>query len=144
MSTLEKMSISIPEQLIENSQRLSDVQKILGEVAEFGEKMKEMSLGIKRIERKIEGTCCPKGGQIYKSLTIAIAEGELENLVQWISPIEPPKRHRDIVLKRLDGTGGWFTQMQSFKDWRGSGDSKEHSHVFGCYGKPGAGKSVIW
>jgi hypothetical protein len=85
-------------------------------------------------------------------LQIAITEEELEKLVKWISPIEPQKRHRDMVLKRLDGTGGWFTQLQSFKDWRGSGNSEEHvdssgsssTQVFGCYGKPGAGKSVIW
>jgi hypothetical protein len=36
---------------------------------------------------------------------------------------EAPPR---MVLKRLDGTGGWFTQLQSFKDWRGSGNSEEH------------------
>ncbi|CCX34083.1 Protein of unknown function [Pyronema omphalodes CBS 100304] len=43
-----------------------------------------MSLGIKCIEKKLE----------------AITEGELENLVQWISPNEAMKRHHNIVLKR--------------------------------------------
>lgn len=47
MATLEAMSISIPKQLLDNSQRLSGVHKVLGEVAEFGERIKEMSLGMK-------------------------------------------------------------------------------------------------
>jgi uncharacterized protein (DUF2342 family) len=53
VETLKKMSIPIPEHLLDNPQCLSDVQKILGEVAE---EIKEMSLGMKRIESKLKGT----------------------------------------------------------------------------------------
>jgi hypothetical protein len=67
----------------------------------------------------------------------------------WISPIEPYKRHNDILSKRLKGTGEWFLQLQDFQDWLKpnevtSGSTGVGLRFSGCYGKPGAGKSVIW
>lgn len=83
-------------------------------------------------------------------LTFSRVEENLGTLIQWISPIEPRKRHHDIVSKRLDGTGHWFLKTEDFCNWRGSGSMNDAAHsgsrnrVFGCYGKPGAGKSIIW
>jgi hypothetical protein len=56
MSTLEKLSLSIPAQLLDNSERLSDIENILGEVVEFGERTKEMSFEIKHTASKLKGT----------------------------------------------------------------------------------------
>jgi hypothetical protein len=82
-------------------------------------------------------------------LTFTRVEEKLDALMQWISPIEPRKRHHDIVSKRLNGTGHWFLETEDFCNWRGSGSMDDTAHsrsrnrVFGCYGKPGAGKSII-
>ncbi|CCX15571.1 Similar to hypothetical protein TRIATDRAFT_235024 [Trichoderma atroviride IMI 206040]; acc. no. EHK49555 [Pyronema omphalodes CBS 100304] len=35
-------------------------------------------------------------------------DGELEKVLQSISPLEPYKRHQDIKSKQLDDTGNWF------------------------------------
>lgn len=77
-------------------------------------------------------------------LTI-LSEGELEDIMKWLSPIEPRKRHQEIASKRLEGTGDWFDRTDDFQNWQNtSGVGSEAWQVFGCYGKPGAGKSIIW
>lgn len=67
--------------------------------------------------------------------------------MQWMSPIKPHKRHHDIAAKRLDETGKWFITMPEFRSWMNyveeSGDTSAVK-ILECYGKPGAGKSVIW
>jgi ABC-type Na+ transport system ATPase subunit NatA len=72
----------------------------------------------------------------------------MKELMKWLSPIEPQKRHQDILQKRLKDTGQWFTKGDGFINWRGLEDdvavSSDGGQVFGCYGKPGAGKSIIW
>lgn len=66
-------------------------------------------------------------------------------MVQWISPLEPHKRHQDIKSKRLKGTGTWFLETGEYEKWCNSDDSVDDgfSPVLGCYGIPGAGKSVM-
>lgn len=65
----------------------------------------------------------------------------MEDLLQWISPNGPQKRHRDVKLKRLANTGNRFLEMESFRNWRDNDDEK--SNLLGCYGIPGAGKTLI-
>ncbi|CCX10850.1 Similar to Inversin; acc. no. Q9Y283 [Pyronema omphalodes CBS 100304] len=63
-----------------------------------------------------------------------------------ISPLEPHKRHHEIKLKRLEGTGGWFLQKPEFQHWRDrlrTSDGQGNSSVLACSGIPGAGKSII-
>lgn len=66
-------------------------------------------------------------------------EQEIESLLQWISPLEPQKRHKDVRAKRLPNTGKWFLESDIFRNWR---DGDEGPGAFG-YGIPGAGKTVI-
>jgi hypothetical protein len=63
--------------------------------------------------------------------------------MQWMSPIEPQVRHKEMAQRRLKNTGDWFTEMVDFQNWKGTSDFPG-SQIFGCYGKPGAGKSIIW
>jgi hypothetical protein len=66
-------------------------------------------------------------------------------MLQWILPLEPHKRHQDIKSKRLNGTGRWFLETAEYEKWCNSDDSVDDgiSPVLGCYGIPGAGKSVM-
>jgi hypothetical protein len=68
-------------------------------------------------------------------------DGAMIDLLAWILPLNPQDRHVNICAKRLKGTGEWFTSMTEFQEWR---DSSKKSNLFGCYGVPGAGKTVIW
>ncbi|KAI5785355.1 hypothetical protein FPQ18DRAFT_264884, partial [Pyronema domesticum] len=65
-------------------------------------------------------------------------------IVSWLSPLEPHKRHQDIRQKRLEGTGNWFLLQPAFQQWSDSesGDGNIGS-VLSCSGIPGARKSVI-
>jgi hypothetical protein len=61
-----------------------------------------------------------------------------------ISPLEPHKRHQDILQKRLEGTGDWFLLQPEFQKWSGESDDDSNGSILACSGIPGAGKSVIW
>jgi hypothetical protein len=71
---------------------------------------------------------------------------EVMKLLRWLSPLEPEKRHHDLKARRLDNTGSWFLQLPDFELWRDDSDSGEsgYNSVLGCYGQPGAGKSILW
>jgi hypothetical protein len=65
--------------------------------------------------------------------------------MQWISPLEPSKRHRDIKSKRMKGTAKWFLETKEFQEWcdgKSSDDGCIPRPMLVCYGIPGAGKSV--
>ncbi|KAI5815984.1 hypothetical protein BZA77DRAFT_264639 [Pyronema omphalodes] len=127
ISTLQQIMVPIPDQLSKQSNQLGDIITILGEVKKYGEEIREISCGVRQ-------------------LAVRSQEEALAELGQWLTRIEPQVRHRDISTKRLDGTGDWFVQTKGFKNWaglNGSQNSEVTSRVFGCFGKPGAGKSII-
>lgn len=75
---------------------------------------------------------------------LTIADREVEELLRWLSPLEPQKTHQDIRSKRMKETGDWLLQTTEFLFWRDSENESQDMHnVLGCYGIPGAGKTVI-
>ncbi|KAK0612194.1 hypothetical protein B0T14DRAFT_595861 [Immersiella caudata] len=54
--------------------------------------------------------------------------------------LNPAAVHRDIVGRRVAGTGKWVTDSDMFKDWLAS--TPKH-HSLWCLGEPGAGKSFL-
>ncbi|KAF8416031.1 ankyrin repeat-containing domain protein [Tirmania nivea] len=47
-----------------------------------------------------------------------IMENErLQATIQWLSPLEPQKRHEDVRKVRVKGTGNWFLQAEKFQTW---------------------------
>jgi hypothetical protein len=44
-----------------------------------------------------------------------MVEDEFDRILQWISPLEPHKRHEYIKSKRMKGTGSWFLERDEFK-----------------------------
>ncbi|KAI5788094.1 hypothetical protein FPQ18DRAFT_307588 [Pyronema domesticum] len=130
ISTLENMSLSVSKDVLDQSDRIADILTIVTEVAEASSEIKRIAQGVQRLESELQ-------------------EGKLDALMHWISPIDSRKRHQDIISKRLRDTGDWFTKMDDFRDWQGLDSSRNldfstGSQVFGCYGKPGVGKSIIW
>ncbi|KAF8476778.1 hypothetical protein BDZ91DRAFT_641571, partial [Kalaharituber pfeilii] len=65
-----------------------------------------------------------------------------EKLLAWLSPLEPQKRHQDVQAARMKNTGNWLLQSHQFQSWVKDERSSDSCHVLGCYGKPGAGKTV--
>ncbi|RPA97038.1 hypothetical protein L873DRAFT_1653160, partial [Choiromyces venosus 120613-1] len=59
-----------------------------------------------------------------------------------LSPLEPQKRHQDVSIRRLGGTGHWFLETAQFQKWCKAEDGSVPSTLF-CSGDPGAGKTHI-
>jgi hypothetical protein len=55
ISTLERMSISISQQLLDNSEKLSGILTILGEVEKSTVEIQRISLGVERVEQRLKG-----------------------------------------------------------------------------------------
>ncbi|KAF8476787.1 hypothetical protein BDZ91DRAFT_646461, partial [Kalaharituber pfeilii] len=68
---------------------------------------------------------------------------KMHELFAWLSPLEPQKRHQDVRATRLENTGNWFLQRREFQMWLNSTGDQPREFVLGCYGMPGAGKTVI-
>ena len=65
-------------------------------------------------------------------------------LLNWLSPLEPSLRHRDVRERRIDDIGEWLIQSEEFRRWRGlSGEGEGEGTVLFCCGGPGVGKTFI-
>jgi len=63
-------------------------------------------------------------------------------VLQWLSPLEPQRRHQHIRESRLKGTGNWIFQTSEFRRWETTKDGSSHSVLF-CHGDPGVGKTHL-
>jgi len=72
------------------------------------------------------------------------APDDNSQILEWLSPLEPRVRHRDIAAQRLDGIGAWLLETEEFRRWHKAGREGEsiHATLF-CDGDPGVGKSYI-
>jgi NACHT domain len=79
-----------------------------------------------------------------KQFVQAIDKGCQEDLertiIEWLSTIEPEKKHHDIQDLRMSGTGQWLLENQNFIQWR---DGISPQKILWCHGIPGAGKTVL-
>ncbi|KAH0563452.1 hypothetical protein GP486_001989, partial [Trichoglossum hirsutum] len=60
-------------------------------------------------------------------------------LLRWLNEIKFDEDHDTIYSKRYPDTGNWLVQDSRFQQWFNS----QTSALLWCYGKPGAGKSVL-
>jgi len=64
-------------------------------------------------------------------------------IMAWLSPLEPLRRHHDIRNRRVDEVGDWLLQTKEYRNWvDGIGSGSSGSALF-CYGGPGVGKTYI-
>ena len=65
---------------------------------------------------------------------------ENPEIMRWLSPIDPRRRHQDVRTDRFDTVGSWFLETREFREWqRGEADRA----VLFCYGNPGVGKTFL-
>ena len=65
-----------------------------------------------------------------------------EEIMRWLSPLEPNTRHQGLRNDRFDGVGDWLLETREFRGWRGSEDGADKAILF-CSGNPGVGKTYL-
>ena len=69
---------------------------------------------------------------------------EKSQILAWLSPLEPQRRHHDIRTRRVDEVGNWLLQTEEYRNWVGGiGEGKSDGLALFCYGGPGVGKTYI-
>jgi len=63
-------------------------------------------------------------------------------IMKWLSPLDPGRRHHDVCTDRLDGVGNWLLETNEFREWK-SGEGGADKGVLFCYGNPGVGKTYL-
>jgi len=88
-------------------------------------------------------TNCANVSNSYNNTTINMGTNEESRRIQeWLSPLEPGRRHQDVRNRRLDGVGDWVLQKDEFVSWRRSRDGSD-DRALRCYGGQGVGKTYI-
>jgi len=67
---------------------------------------------------------------------------ESPEIMRWLSPLDPRRRHQDVRTDRFDSVGSWFLESSEFREWR-SGEGGADKAVLFCYGNPGVGKTFL-
>jgi len=82
-------------------------------------------------------------GNVSNSYNKTISEsGEDEQILRWLSPLEPESRHHGVRSNRFDGIGSWLLETSDFREWRNSEGGADKAVLF-CYGNPGVGKTYL-
>ena len=75
------------------------------------------------------------------TINVGIEEESLR-IQEWLSPLEPHKRHRDVRNGRLKGVGEWVLRRSEFESWCKRQDESVNRTLL-CYGGQGVGKTYI-
>ena len=67
---------------------------------------------------------------------------ERRQILEWLSPLAPRTRHRDIRASQVEGVGDWLLQTEEFVNWY-TGEDGVVIPVLYCYGDPGVGKTHV-
>ena len=67
---------------------------------------------------------------------------ENPEIMQWLSPLDPGRRHHDVRTDRLDGVGNWILETKEFREWRSAEGGADKAVLF-CCGNPGVGKTYL-
>ena len=80
-------------------------------------------------------------GNISGSFNTYMSDEDAQ-IMHWLSPLEPNKRHQGVQTDRFDGVGDWLLETEEFREWRGSEDAADKTVLF-CSGSPGVGKTYL-
>jgi len=67
---------------------------------------------------------------------------ERRDVLEWLSPLAPRLRHRDVRRSQVEGVGDWLLRTEEFIDWNTGEDGVVNPVLF-CYGDSGVGKTHI-
>jgi len=98
-----------------------------------------------RMTNSVHGNSDTGIGNVSNSYNNTINVGIAEEALlihEWLSPLEPHKRHEDVRNRRMDGIGESFLQRSEFESWRKSRDGIANPTLL-CYGAQGVGKTYI-
>ena len=71
-----------------------------------------------------------------------VVTDERRNILEWLSPLAPRLRHRDVTRSQVEGVGNWLLRKEEFINWNTDEDGVASPVLF-CYGDPGVGKTHI-
>ena len=78
---------------------------------------------------------------VWNNYTVA---DEKSQILAWLSPLEPQRRHHDIRSRRVKEVGDWLLQTEEYRNWfDGIGWGKSDGSALFCHGSPGVGKTYI-
>ena len=63
-------------------------------------------------------------------------------VLRWLSLLEPQGRHQHLRQSRLEGVGKWIFRKAEFRKWDTGEDGSSDSVLF-CHGDPGVGKTHL-
>jgi len=73
---------------------------------------------------------------------IAAKPDEDNQIQEWLSPLKPDQRHKDVRRDRLSGVGNWLLGTGEFQKWRNGEDGCLEQVLF-CSGGLGVGKTYL-
>ena len=83
-------------------------------------------------------------GHITDSFNTTIYKSdEDDEIMRWLSPLEPGNRHDSVRTNRFEGIGNWLLESSEWGEWRGGKSGAEKPVIF-CSGNPGVGKTYMW
>jgi len=83
-------------------------------------------------------------GHITDSFNTTIYKSdEDDQILRWLSPLEPGYRHDSVRTNRFEGIGNWLLESSEFREWRRGEGGAEKAVLF-CSGHPGVGKTYMW
>ena len=68
---------------------------------------------------------------------------EDEQIMHWLSPLEPNTRYQGLRTHRFAGVGDWLLNTREWREWRGCEGGANKAILF-CSGDPGVGKTYLW
>ena len=71
-----------------------------------------------------------------------VTTDENQDIMKWLSPLDPRRRHQDLRIDRLAGVENWLLGTNEFREWRGSQGGADKAVLF-CHGDPGVGKTYL-
>ena len=78
---------------------------------------------------------------MWNNCTVA---DERSQILAWLSPLEPQRRHHDIRTRRVKEVGDWLLQTEEYQNWiSGTPESKADGSALFWHGGPGVGKTYI-
>ena len=78
----------------------------------------------------------------YNTIIKVGTEEESLRIREWLSPLQPHKRHQDVKKSRFDGVGEWVLRRGEFESWYGSQAESVNATLL-CFGGQGVGKTYI-
>jgi len=75
------------------------------------------------------------------NITIYKADEDAQ-IMRWLSPLEPNKRHEGVRADRFEGVRDWLLEAREWWEWRGSDGGADKALLF-CSGNPGVGKTYL-